>query len=33
VVEIRIKKADLFVDAESFEVLEPNFVMHVTLPP
>ena len=31
--EVRIKKSDLFIDAETFESLEPNYVMHVRLPP
>ena len=33
IVEVTFKKNDLFVDAETFEVLEPDFVMHVRLPP
>lgn len=27
IVEVRFKKSDIFVDAETYEVLEPNFVM------
>lgn len=33
VVTIKFKKSDLFVDADSYMTLEPNFVMQVSLPP
>ena len=33
IVEIRIKKSDFFIDAESFKPIDPNFVMRVNLPP
>lgn len=33
IAEVRIKRTDLFIDAETYEVLEPNFVMYVRIPP
>ena len=33
IIEVRFKKNDLFVDAETFEVVDPGFVMYVRLPP
>ena len=33
IVEIRIKKSDLFIDAESFQPIDPGFVMYANLPP
>ena len=33
IVEVRFKNTDIFVDKETFTVLEPNFVMRVNLPP
>ena len=33
IIEVRFKKNDLFVDAETYEVVDPGFVMYVRLPP
>ena len=33
IVEVTFKKSDIFIDAETFEPMKPDFVMKVRLPP
>jgi hypothetical protein len=33
IVEVKIKRSDIFIDAETYEPLDPDFVMYVRLPP